>query len=114
GWSPRTHTRRTRRTSGPGKTGRPTARNLQAPPLLALGFLGRRREVGGAAAQRVLDLFLRDELEQHRLAVKRLLHAALDRRDDLRRVGDALAVATQGLGEVGVVAGDVGGVELLR
>jgi hypothetical protein len=65
-----------------------------------------RRHIFGGAALRVLDLFLGDELEQDGAAFLRLLDAALDRRDDLGRVGDPLAVAAEGAGEVGVVAGE--------
>src|SRR5215469_14842050 len=56
---------------------------------------------------REVDLLLGDELEQHRHALAGLGDAALDRVDDLARLGDALAVAAERLGHVRVVAADV-------
>ena len=54
-----------------------------------------------------------DELQQHRLAFLGRRDAVDQRMHHLLRLGDALAVAAQRLGEVGVIAGDVGGAILL-
>src|SRR5207253_174843 len=73
----------------------PTNSRAGTPPFQGRGW-GRgpsrplRREVG------ILDLLLRDELEQSGTAFARLGHAALDGGDDLARLGHALAVAAQG------------------
>src|SRR6266404_1897931 len=68
---------------------------------------------GGLLEDREVDLFLGDELEQDRGALASLGDAALDRGDDLARLGDALPVAAEGLRHVRVVAADVGGAVLL-
>src|SRR6266851_10166733 len=60
---------------------------------------GEARDVGG---------LLGDQFEENRHAFPGLGDAALDRRDDLSGIGNALAVAAQRLGEIGVMAADVG------
>src|SRR6266498_2699684 len=69
---------------------------------------------GSVLVDRELDLLLRDELEEHGDAFLRLLHRALDGGHDVARLGDALAVAPEGLGHVGIVARDVRAAVLLR
>src|SRR6185503_13524779 len=80
---------------------------LPSPPR------GEGRERVRLLEDREVDLFLGDELEEHRDAVAGLGDAALEGGDDLARLGDALAVAAEGLRHVRVVAADVGGAVLL-
>src|SRR5713226_4973822 len=80
------------RASGPHAGGTPA---LRKPAL-------RSREA------RDVGCLLGDEFEEHRSAFAGLGDAALDRRDDLPGIGDALAIAAQRLGEIGVMAADVG------
>src|SRR5271163_2083258 len=72
-------------------------------PLPAAEGGGHRISKPGGAC-----LFRGHEFQQSRLALLRLLDAALDRRLDLRGIGDAFAVAAERLRHVGIVAGDVG------
>src|SRR5271169_4073328 len=60
----------------------------------------------GSAEARDVDRFLGDEFEQCRGAFAGFLDAATDRSLDLARLGHALAVAAQRLGEIGVMAAD--------
>src|SRR5689334_23171672 len=82
----------------------PPGEGFMSPPPQGEGWVGdswlfRRRD----------RHFLRgDELEQHGHALLGLLDAALDRRDDVLRLGYPLAVAAEGAGHGGIVAGDVG------
>src|SRR6185369_1643749 len=80
------------------------ARGRSAIPTAPFGS-GEHREVFG---------LLGDELQQRRHALARLGDRAADGGDDVVRLGDPLAVAAQRLGEVGVVAADVGRAVLLR
>src|SRR5271154_1556853 len=62
----------------------------------------------GSGEARDVDWLLGDEFEEGGLAFAGLRDAALDRTDDLARLGHALAVAAERLGEIGVIAADVG------
>src|ERR1700732_4448625 len=62
----------------------------------------------GSPEARDVDSLLRDEFEQCRCSLAGLRDAAADRRHDLLGLGDPLAIAAQRLGEVGVMAADVG------
>src|SRR5262249_28757887 len=64
--------------------------------------------VGSRPRSRHLGLLWRDGLQPHRASFPRLLDAAQNRRLDLFGRGDALAVAAEGTGHRGIVAGDVG------
>src|SRR5713226_121978 len=85
--------------SGPG----PRASGPHAGGTPAL----RKRALGSREAGDV-GCLLGDEFEEDRGAFAGLGDAALDRRDDLAGIGDALAIAAQRLGEIGVMAADVG------
>src|SRR6266446_9003468 len=92
----------------------PPPRSVTPPPSPHPLPGGER--VGGKGRlleDREVDLFLGDELEQDRGTLAGLGDAALDRGDDLARLGDALPVAAEGLRHVRVVAADVGGAVLL-
>src|SRR6185437_3695077 len=69
-----------------------------------------RRRVRAAASGEARDVggFLGDEFEERRGAFLGLLNPALDRFLDLPRLGDPLAVAAERLGEIGVIAADIG------
>src|SRR6516164_8492147 len=61
-----------------------------------------------SAEARDVDRLLGDELEERGGAVAGLLDATADRRHDLLWLSDAFAIAPERLGEVGVMATDVG------
>src|SRR5205085_6099257 len=60
-----------------------------------------------------LGLLRGDELQQRGTALLRLLDAALDGRNDLIGFGDALAVAAERFGHVGVIPRDIRGTVFL-
>src|SRR5437763_1944772 len=60
-----------------------------------------------AAEHRIVEGLLGDELEQRRLALLSRLDSALDRRHNLRRLRHPLAVATERLRHIGVIAADI-------
>src|SRR5258708_22066454 len=88
--------------------------HLPHPSRRAQRALLRMRSECGALRLRMrialklrhLHLFCGDELQQRRLALLRRLDPAPDRRDNVGRVLDALAIAAERLCELRVVAGD--------
>src|SRR5438477_4064235 len=85
---------------------------VAAPPA-ALTLPRERAGKGGWVRTRLrkagdVDRLLGDEFEEGRGAFASLLDAAADRRDDLLGLGDALAIAAERAGEIGVITADVG------
>src|SRR5688572_359776 len=84
---------------------------MNMAPLRSVTYrcgIGRQR-----AIRREPHLLRRDELEEHRFAFSGRPDAVDDRMDDLFGLGDALAIATHGLGEIRIVARDVARAVLL-
>src|SRR5271156_3828309 len=77
-------------------------------PFSALRWPGLARPSRPNSELRDTRLLRSDELQKRRLAGFGLLDAALDRRLDLVRIGDPLAVAAERFGHLGVVARDIG------
>src|SRR5207247_7455803 len=89
-------------TPGPRAFGPPIRMpNGDGPPAL-------RKRVLGSREARDVGCLLGDEFEERRLALAGGGDAALDRLLDLAGFGHPLAVAAEGLGEIGVMAADVG------
>src|SRR5207248_1264046 len=94
------------------------ARDSQRRPPALLSPLARSRGEGwgrdGASGKAGnVGGFLGDEFEKRRLALAGLGDAALDRLLDLARLSNPLAIAAERLGEIGVIAADVGRAVLL-
>src|SRR5580698_11320159 len=76
--------------------------DLQCEAILSLGSCPRR-----------FRLLASDELQQHSNTLLRFLDTATDRRHNVLRLGDPLAIATERTRHGGIITGNIGGAEFL-
>src|SRR5438067_6961379 len=85
-----------------------TATEVSPLPTLPASDRGRSAGACGLRETGDVDGLFGNEFEEGRGAFAGLLDAAADCRDDLLGLGDALAIAAERAGEIGVIAADVG------